>query len=51
MEPALGRLEPAQELAIAVTLMSRAAGPLDLLIGCEVEGSQGPLVCALTGEV
>ena len=51
MEPATGVLAPAEKLSIDVTIMSRAPGPFNLLVGCEVEGSDVPLACEITGEV
>lgn len=51
MEPAYGVLQPREELPVAVTVMSQVPGPLDIVIGCEVEAASRPLVCGLTGEV
>jgi hypothetical protein len=51
MDPSSGELDAVQTLAVAVTVMVRRPGPLDMLIGCDVEAARMPLVCAVVGEV
>jgi len=51
IEPSSGELQPVQELSVQVTLIPRKEGPLELLIGCDVDGMHKPLACCLYGEV